>query len=153
MSTLGSIGVTSAGLGFEEFIDQYNITYRRQTAGEFKDMGTPYREPTTEEEEMIQEILDEIHEKFIIHVATSRGMEIEEVRQYATGEIFLGSKAKEIGFIDEIGYYDDLITRVKNETGVDVIIVDYGPEPTFAEAIGLDSIFNFGTQKSQVMLQ
>jgi ClpP class serine protease len=40
MSSVGSIGVTSATLGFEDFIKEYNITYRRQTAGELKDLAT-----------------------------------------------------------------------------------------------------------------
>ena len=153
MSTLGSIGVTSAGLGFEEFIKKYNISYRRQTAGEHKDLGSPYRAATAEEEAIIQGILDEIHDNFINHVAKSRGLEPEFVREYATGEIFLGSKALELGFIDHIGYYDDLVNKIENETGGDLIIVDYGPEPTFTEAIGLNSIFNFNTQGSQILLQ
>ena len=33
MSTVGSIGVTSATLGFENFIKNYNIKYRKQTSG------------------------------------------------------------------------------------------------------------------------
>ena len=38
LSIVGSIGVTSAGLSFEDFIEEYNISYRRQIAGEFKDI-------------------------------------------------------------------------------------------------------------------
>ncbi len=151
MSTVGSIGVTSAGLSFENFIKEYNITYRKQTAGEFKDMGSPYRKPTQKEEEKIQNILDEVHSNFITHVAKERNMTYDEVKEYATGEIFLGSTAKEIGFIDEIGYYPNVITEIKNEVG-DITIVNYGPEPTFAQALGLKSLFNFDA-KSQIQLQ
>lgn len=154
MSTVGSIGVTSAGLGFEDFIKEYNITYRRQTAGEFKDMGTPYRAPTKEEEKILQGILDEIHVNFIEHVAVSKNMSYAEVEKYATGEVFLGSKAVKLGFADEIGYYPDVISELQNITG-GATVYDYGPEPTFADILGF-GVFNndiFPKAESQVMLK
>lgn len=137
MSVLGSIGVTSATLSFEDFIRDFNITYRKQTAGEFKDMGSIFREPTEEEEEMLQEVLDEIHDNFIRHVARSREMSYEEVKEHSNGEVFLGTKALDIGFIDKIGYYPDVINSIENETGFsDLMVVDYGPQPTFFESLG-----------------
>ena len=136
MSAVGSIGVTSAGLGFEDFIREYNISYRRQTAGEFKDLNSPFREPTEEEERIIQNILDEIHRNFIHHIAMNRNMTYGEVEKYATGEIFLGSKALEIGFIDEIGYYPD-VTEELEEKFKNTIIVNYASEPSFFERLGL----------------
>ncbi|MCA9496387.1 MAG: signal peptide peptidase SppA [Nanoarchaeota archaeon] len=141
MSTLGSIGVTSAGLSFEDFIREHNISYRRQTAGKYKDMGTPFREMSEEEEVIIQGLLDEIHKNFIQHVANSRDMEYSYVEEYATGEVFLGSKAFRLGFIDEIGYYPDVIEELRNisEGGETAIIVNYGPEPTLLEAIGVEA--------------
>ena len=152
MSTLASIGVTSAGLSFEDFIKAHNITYRKQTSGKFKDIGTPFRKQTPEEKKIIQNILDNIHKKFIEHVAKSRNMSIENVTKYATGEIFLGDKAKEIGFIDEIGYYPDVIKELKNITNnSELITVTYGEEPTLLQIIGIDTMLN-PNQKSLVML-
>lgn len=156
MSTVGSIGVTSTGLGFEDFIRDYNITYRRQIAGEFKDMGTPFRKPTADEEEIIQEILDEVHVNFINHVANSRDMSYEDVEKYATGEIFLGSKALEIGFVDEIGYYPDVLDEIRNKTTQSAIVVNYGPEPSFMEIIGIEAFSSFFPKAqagNSVMLQ
>lgn len=154
MSVVGSIGVTSAGLGFEDFIKQYNITYRKQTAGNLKDMGTPFREPTKEEEKILQAILDDIHVRFIEHVATSRNMEYKKVEKYATGQIFLGSEAKEIGFIDEIGYYPDVISELKNITKANTV-VNYGPAPTLLEELGFKTEYSglLPSASSQVMLK
>ena len=155
MSMLGSIGVTSAGLSFEHFIANYNITYRKQTAGEYKDMGSIFREPSKEEEEIFQELLDEIHLNFIEHIANKRNMTFEEVKYYATGEIFLGKKAKEIGFIDEIGYFPDVLSDLKEITGENVMLVEYKPDPTLAQILGLDSIFNLPStiSSSKILLQ
>lgn len=154
MSTVGSIGVTSATLGFEDLIEEYNITYRRLVAGSKKDMGTPYREPTEEENELLQNILDEIHGYFIQHVATSRNMSYEEVEVYATGEVFLGSKAKEIGFIDEIGYFPDVLADIQELTGTkDPLIITYQETPSLLEALGVTSYFKVPKAESQILLQ
>lgn len=113
MSIVGSIGVTSAGLSFEDFIKNYNITYRRLTSGKFKDMGTPYRNMSTEETKMFQQLLDEVHQDFIAHVAKSRNLSIEYVKPYAEGQIFLGSQAVKLKFADKLGYYTDVISDLK----------------------------------------
>jgi len=154
MSLVGSIGVTSAGLGFEELIEEYNITYRRQVAGKYKDMGTPFREPTNEEKTMLQEILDEIHLEFINHVAESRNLTVEEVTKYANGEIFLGSRALEIGFIDEIGNYDKTLKDMKNITTYeDALIVEYESNENLASLLGFDNLLKLPTSESLVQLK
>lgn len=156
MSTLGSIGVTSAGLSFENLIAEYNITYRKQTAGEFKDIGSPYRAPTEKEDEIIQNLLDEIHGEFINHIAQSRNMSVEEVTKYADGSIFLGSKALEIGFIDEIGLYDDVVEDLLNVAGNDSLVVTYGQEPSLMQVLGVNQVFQGffpKTESSLVMLK
>ena len=152
MSTLGSIGVTSSGLSFENFIKAHNITYRKLTSGKIKDIGTPFRKQTPEEKKIIQNMLDNIHQKFIEHVAKSRNLTIENVTKYANGEIFLGDFAKKIGFIDEIGYYPDVIQKLKNITNEsDIMVVTYGQEPSLLQIMGIDTMLNFN-QKSLVML-
>lgn len=155
MSIVGSIGVTSAGLAFEDFIKNYNISYRKQTAGELKDMGSIFREPSEIEQKKIQDILDEVHENFIIHIANSRNLSVEEIREISTGEIFLGSRAKNLKLIDEIGYYPDVINKVKSEYGSNVLIVNYGPEPTLLEILGINSLFSFNSnhETNRIMLK
>ena len=137
MSTLGSIGVTSATLSYEEFIDKHNITYRKLTAGEYKDLGSPFREMTDKEKEMMQGMLDELHSRFINHTAESRNMSVEEVKKYADGRVFLGSTAHKAGFIDELGYYPDAIKELKN--GSNIMVVNYGPKSPLSSLLGVDS--------------
>lgn len=147
MSTVGSIGVTSASLGFEDFIKEHNISYRGLTAGKYKDMGTPYRNLTKIERDKLNNILTSVHEKFITHIVEERELSYEKVRNYSTGEIFLGDKAKEIGFIDEEGYYKDTIQDMKNKTG-DYMVVHYGQSSTFLEQLGVSSLFSSPTSLS-----
>jgi protease-4 len=153
MSILGSIGVTSATLGFEDFIKEYNISYRRLTAGEYKDMGSPYRNMTSKEEKMFQQILDEVHRNFIEHVANSRNLPITKVKEFGNGQIFLGTTAKTEGFIDDHLTFQELINKLKTENkGIEVRYFE--KETTLAQALGLNSIIpSFSTPKQQLLLQ
>ena len=46
---------------------------------------------------------DLVYEKFISKVADNRGVTKEEIDNIARGKVWIGSKALEIGLIDEIG--------------------------------------------------
>ena len=151
MSVLGGIGVTSAGISFENFILEHNITYRKLTAGKYKDMGSIFREITEEEEEIIQSILDEIYENFISHVMTSRGLSEEVVREYATGEIFLGDEAVKAGFIDNISDYQTLVEELKEQTKTSRVVI-YAPPRTFAQELGLTSLITLNPFREIVSL-
>jgi len=153
LSIVGSIGVTSAGLGFENFIKEYNITYRQQTAGKYKDIGTPFKEPTNEEEEIIQKLLDNLHLEFKKHISINRNISLEDLEQYSQGQIFLGQEAKEIGLIDDIGYYDSTITELKNITSQNAIVITYEPEPSLSDLFGINSIFEIPKLESQILFK
>ena len=52
MSITGSIGVISSYLDFSGLMDRYDVNYQRLVSGEHKDMGTPFK-PLSKEEEII----------------------------------------------------------------------------------------------------
>lgn len=118
MSITGSIGVTGSYFGFEEFIDEHNITYRRLVSGEKKDIGSPFRDMSEEERKFIEEKLDSIHWFFVDEVARNRNIPFEDVEALATGEYFLGFEALEAGLIDELGGYDEAITYIEETRGI-----------------------------------
>ena len=103
MSVTGSVGVVASSLGFEDFIDEYNVSYRQLIAGEYKDAGSPFKEFTEEERALFQERIDLIHEAFIDEISENRKMPEEKVREVATGIFYLGSQAKDLGLVDELG--------------------------------------------------
>ncbi|NQZ84103.1 MAG: signal peptide peptidase SppA [Nanoarchaeales archaeon] len=153
MSMIGSVGVTSAGLGIENLIKDYNITYRRQTAGEFKDMGSPFRAPTEVENMKIQKMLDEVHEAFITHIAKARNLSYSQVKEDSTGEIFLGTHGLQRGYIDEIGNYRTVLNDMKELVGESSLVINYGPKPSLFDGIGIESIYDKMGTKSSILLQ
>lgn len=134
MSITGSIGVIGSSFGFEEFLKEWNISYRQLTSGDKKDLGSPFREQTKEEKEFLQNKIDKIHEFFIQEVATNRGMTIEEVSGLATGEFYLGVEALENNLVDELGGLDEAVTYLEDQ-GINVELVKYEPELSFLESL------------------
>jgi protease IV len=103
MSIVGSIGVIASYLEFSELFEEYGITYQRFVAGKHKDLGSPFKSVTAEERKLFQGKLDTLHDFFIGEIAKNRRLDEREVRGLATGEIFLGSEAVELGLVDQIG--------------------------------------------------
>jgi len=125
MSLTGSIGVRASRLEFAGLIQDYNITYRRLVAGKYKDAGDRFKEMTPDEQELYQDILDKLHTEFINTVAENRHMDRARVRELATGFVFLGSEAKELGLVDELGGKDDAITYIEGQLNITAEPVTY----------------------------
>ncbi|MBT4174682.1 signal peptide peptidase SppA [archaeon] len=118
LSIVGSIGVLGSYLEFSGLLDDYNVSYQRLVSGQHKDISSPYKEMSDEEEALIQERLDTIHSFFIAEVANGRNMTFEEVSDLSTGLFYLGLEAKELGLIDELGDSDYAIAYAKEVSGI-----------------------------------
>ncbi|MBD3303898.1 signal peptide peptidase SppA [Candidatus Woesearchaeota archaeon] len=131
LSTIGSIGVRSSYLEFAGLMDDYNVTYRRLIAGKYKDIMSPYKEMSLEEQKKVQERLDRLHEIFINSVAQNRGLDIEHVYDIADGYIYFGDEAKELGLIDFIGTTEDAKKMLGKELNITVKFRKYKEKKGF----------------------
>jgi protease-4 len=125
----GSIGVISQIMNIEGLLDKLGIQIETFKGGKYKDMYRGFREMTQEEEEIVQEMVDEYYEQFIEVVAEGRGLSKEEVRNLATGQIYTGTEAKELGLIDELGDLDTAINLATEIADIEAPIVEYYKEP------------------------
>jgi protease-4 len=135
MSITGSVGVISSYLEFDEFIDDWNVSYNRLVAGERKDIGDPFTDLTPEREAFMQQKLDRVHRFFIESVAENRNLTQMQVASISTGEFFLGVEAKELGLVDELGGKEAAIAYIEEQTGKEAVTVYFEPEATFFEAL------------------
>lgn len=136
MAITGSIGVISSYLEFSGLLRDYNVTYRRLVSGKYKDIGTPFKELTKEEEELFQERLDLIREYFIDEVSKNRKMAKKDVEKIATGLFYLGSQAKEIGLVDELGGKKEVEKYLEKQLNIAVKFVKYEKKKGFFESLG-----------------
>ena len=125
----GSIGVISQIMNIEGLLEKLGIEIETFKGGQYKDMYRGFREMTREEEEIMQGMIDEYYELFIEVVAEGRGLNKEEVRNLATGQIYSGTEAKELGLIDELGDLDTAINLTAEIAGIEDPIVEYYRKP------------------------
>jgi len=135
----GSIGVISAIPNIEGFLEKLGIQIEIFKGGKYKDMYQGLRELTPEEEEIMQQMIDEYYEQFVDVVAEGRGLSREEVRDLATGQIYTGTEAKELGLVDELGDLNTAIDLAAELAGIETAIVEYyqPPKLTLWSLLGL----------------
>ena len=125
----GSIGVISAVINVKELLDKLGIQIETFQGGKYKDMYWGFRELIPEEVEIMKQMVDEYYEQFIDVVAEGRGLSKEEVRNLATGQLYSGTKAKELGLIDVLGDLDTAINWALELAGLETAVVKYYQPP------------------------
>jgi protease-4 len=135
MSVTGSIGVISSYLQFDEFLDDWNVTYNRLTAGDQKDLGDPFTHLTPQGREFLQAKLDRVHVFFIEEVARNRNMSVEKVTLLADGRFYLGVEALDVGLVDQLGGKPEALAYLEARTGSEPVTVDYAPEYGFFDQL------------------
>jgi len=135
----GSIGVISQLMNLEGLLEKLGIQIETFKGGEYKDMYRGFRELTPEEEEIMQGMVDEYYDQFIGVVAEGRELSEEEVRNLATGQLYTGTEAKELGLVDELGDLDTAIDLAAELAGIETAIVEYyqPPKLTLWSLLGL----------------
>ncbi|MBT9171718.1 MAG: putative signal peptide peptidase SppA [Syntrophomonadaceae bacterium] len=132
----GSIGVITSHIYLGELYERLGITAEIVTAGEHKGL---FSEPLTpERRELLQDLLDDLHAQFIGSVAEGRKLAPVKVREMATGEVFTGARAKDLGLVDRLGGLPEAVEEAAQLAGVaDPQPVDITlPVPPWWETLG-----------------
>jgi protease-4 len=129
-SVTGSIGVIMIAPEFSGTLQKIGAHVNVIKSGELKDMGSMFREMNEKDRAVLQGLIDGMYGRFLDTVAKARsGIARERLRQLADGRVYLGTEAKELGLIDEIGSLRDAIAGAKAASGlaeVKVKVVEYG---------------------------
>ena len=103
-SIIGSIGVVSAGFGFDKAIKKIGVDRRVHTAGESKMILDPFQPEQTEEVVRLKALQAEIHAQFIAHIENRRGAKLKGDRsELFSGAFWTGETAVRLGLVDAIG--------------------------------------------------
>lgn len=102
-SIVGSIGVLMDGFGFVDGMKKLGVERRLLTAGENKGMLDPFSPLDSKARHHAQKMLDEIHGQFIDAVKQGRGDALKPNKEIFSGLFWSGTKAKELGLVDEYG--------------------------------------------------
>lgn len=119
-SVTGSIGVIALKFNAKGLMEKIGIEDETIKAGDKKDFLSPLRPMTKEEREILQDMLDDFHERFMDIVAEGRKeLAMDQIRVLADGRVYSAKQAFEVKLIDGIGYLDDVIELVKKRAGID----------------------------------
>jgi protease-4 len=140
----GSIGVIMEFVQIQELSKKIGVSLEVLKSGEFKDIGSPLRELTDREKDLIRDLILDIQEQFINAVASGRNMPVEKVREIADGRIISGSMAKDLGLVDQLGNFQDAVDLTKKTVGIKGDVTLVSPKKT---GIGIwDLIFQNATK-------
>lgn len=118
-SVTGSIGVIMGFPNAEELLRKVGLKFETIKSGKYKDMGSPVREMTEDERELLVEVVDDVWEQFIQIVSEERNLPTEEVIEIADGRIITGRRARELGLVDKLGTLRDAIMLAGELAGIE----------------------------------
>ncbi|MDX2447945.1 MAG: signal peptide peptidase SppA [Desulfobacterales bacterium] len=114
----GSIGVIFMRPNVTGFVDKIGFTMDVNKSGKNKDMGSPFRRPTAEETQILQDLTDGLADQFLKLVAKHRGLEETTLSMVTTARVYLPTEAKALKLIDRIGYLDEAIAEAIKISGL-----------------------------------
>jgi len=114
----GSIGVKMEFANIEKLLEKIGVRGVVVKAGEYKDVGSPFRDMSEPEKKILQDVIDDVHNQFIKAVAEGRNMQEAEVRTIADGRIFTGRQALELKLVDQLGDLADSIKVAGELVGI-----------------------------------
>ncbi len=136
-ATLGSIGVIMRYFQVQEMLGKIGVSVNPITSGPHKDIGSPFREMTPEEEKILQKYVDISYQRFVEIVAKGRKIAADRVSEIADGRIFGPDQAKSDGLIDSIGYIEDAIAWLEKKVGEEEMrVIGYKKVVSLSELFG-----------------
>lgn len=142
LSITGSLGVVASYLEFSDLLQKYGIDYERLVSGEYKDLGSPFKDLSSKERKLLQEKLDKIHDYFIKEVKENRNL--SDTMEIESGIFYLGVEAKELGLVDELGNKELAVEKAKELANISKArLVEFKEKKGLLDLIGRVSAYSF----------
>ena len=141
----GSVGVIFLQPKVSGLMNKIGLGVDVKKFGKNKDMGSPFRDSSEEEQKLMQNAVNNFGERFILLVQKHRKPEKQALMEIATARIFLADEALKMGLIDRIGYLSDAVKESKKLAGIpdDARVVVYRrtefPEDNYYNIAGVAS--------------
>jgi protease IV len=135
LTITGSIGVIMSTWNYRALMDKVGVQPFVYKSGKFKDMLSGSRELTeipAEERAMVESLVSETFSRFkdVVQLGREAAFQYnqkgkaknrklaEDWADYADGRVFSGVEAFRIGFVDELGNFQDAVSRANSLAGV-----------------------------------
>lgn len=119
-SITGSIGVIIQTLNFSGTLNMIGVSAKAITSRENKDVGSPFRPMTANDEKLLKNLVDQFYAGFLDVVKNAPNhVKAEDWSMVTDGRVFTGSEAAKLGLIDQVGTLDDAIDKAKSLAKID----------------------------------
>jgi protease-4 len=141
----GSVGVIYLQPKVGGLMDKIGLSVDVKKYGKNKDMGSPFRDSSEEEQKLMQKAVNDFGERFIRLVQKHRKPERQALSEISTARVFLAEEALKLGLVDKIGYLSDAVKESKMLAGIskDARVVVYRcnefPEDNYYNTAGIAS--------------
>jgi len=115
----GSIGVIMVVPNLKGLVEKVGIKTEVVKSGKNKDLASVFRGIGDEERQIIQGVMDDVHEQFIAAVAEGRKLDIDKARKISDGRIFSRRQAIGVGLVDEMGDLEDAVKVAGKLAGIE----------------------------------
>ncbi len=134
----GSISAIMHFANAEDLLKKIGLKSSVIKSGKYKDIGSPAREMSDEEKQILQALVDDIYFQFIDVVAQDRKIPHEEVKKLADGRIFTGRQAllhKLIDFLGDRSFAVRLAGKMAGIKGTPDVVYPKKKDITFLDFI------------------
>ena len=138
----GSVGVIMQSVNIEKLLQSLGIEPVIFKSGELKAKPNPVEGLNSNEKDIIQNVIESIHESFLTMVKNNRKISEDNLKIISDGRIFTGIEAKKINLVDEIGSEKDALDWLKAETSVDkdIDVIKIESETNFSNILDILSL-------------
>ena len=102
-TTTGSLGAVLPLNDFTGLDETVGIDQRFIESGEFKTIGSPWKDLSQQDREILQSYIDNSFDRFVQVIVEGRDLSEERVREIADGRIYTGNQARELNLVDQLG--------------------------------------------------
>ena len=109
----GSIGVVFGKMNVKGLYELLGMTNDYVALGPNATIFYPFENFTPQQREQVVKFMQMIYTNFLQGVSEGRGITTEEVDRIGKGRVYLGSQAKELKLVDELGGLDTAVALAK----------------------------------------
>jgi protease-4 len=119
-SVTGSVGVIAMRVDVHSLLSKIGVGTETVKSGDLKDLWSPFRPSTPRETEIMQNIINQMYNRFVDVVAAGRKgvLSRAEILKLADGRIYTADQALGAKLVDRIGYIEDAVTGIKKTLNV-----------------------------------
>ncbi len=113
-------GLNSRQMFFKRALDKYGVGVQVVRVGDYKSAVEPFTRQnlSAENRQQTEALLTGLWGEFLTTVGTSRKLSPQDLQKFANDRGYIESQeAKDIGLIDEVAYFDNVTTQLRELTG------------------------------------